>query len=199
MTWALVSVPLGTRLKQYPYSPQRLRSDNPGTSYPAVDDDVWLAREGVVRVAPTEPPASDITKIIMEGTPRRLAGVWTQQWVVTDAEPPTVEDLVAHAKAYRKAKEFGGITIAGVPVETDERAQGKIQGARIAADANPNWTTVWSGADDESYPLDAAAVVAISDAVLAHVNKCFIDFSEAKRGIRAGEITTYAQVEEAFA
>jgi hypothetical protein len=85
------------------------------------------------------------------------------------------------------------------PIAMDDRSQTKILGARVAASANPNWQTVWSGADGGSHPLEAAAMIAISNAVEAHINGVFVTFAGVKADIEAGEITTTDEIDAAFA
>nr|WP_047581392.1 DUF4376 domain-containing protein [Methylobacterium sp. ZNC0032] len=108
-------------------------------------------------------------------------------------------ELTARAADRRWRQEVGGITVAGVPVATDDRAKLMITGARVAAMADPDWSTVWHGADGQTYPVDAAAMVAISDAVQAHVNSGFATFAAVKAAIEAGTITTAADIDAAFA
>jgi hypothetical protein len=74
-----------------------------------------------------------------------------------------------------------------------------IIGARLAANSDPDWSTQWVGADGSIYPIDAAAIVAISDAVQAHVNDCFTTYALVKADIDSGTITTREQVDAAFA
>jgi hypothetical protein len=113
--------------------------------------------------------------------------------------PPGAVDLVAHAADARWRLETGGITVGGVPVLTDDRSKLMIAGARLAAMADPAWTTPWHGADGGIYPLNAAAIVAISDAVSAHVQATFTTFATVKAAIAAGTITTPAEIDAAFA
>jgi hypothetical protein len=108
-------------------------------------------------------------------------------------------DLVAYAADARWRKEVGGIDVAGVPVATDDRSKMMIVGARVAAAADPGWSTVWHGADGNTYPVDAAAMIAISDAVQAHVNTSFGTFAAVKADIEAEVITNTAAVDAAFA
>lgn len=112
------------------------------------------------------------------------------------AVPPL--DLVAYAANRRWQREVGGITVGDVPVATDDRSKIMIVGARAAAAADPGWTTVWLGSDGVAYPLDAEAMVAISDAVQRHVSASFAAFSEVKAAIDAGTLTTAAMVDAAF-
>lgn len=125
-------------------------------------------------------------------------------WSIDDGgqlSPPAspAPDLVAYAADARWRLETGGITVAGVPVLTDDRSKLMIAGARLAAMADPNWTTPWHGADGRIYPLDASAIVAISDAVSAHVQSSFATFATVKAAIASGEIATTAEIDAAFA
>lgn len=113
---------------------------------------------------------------------------------LTDARP----GLLAYAAKLRWQTEVGGIVVAGVPVATDDRSKLMVTGARVAAAADPNWVTVWHGADGGSYPIDASAIIAVSDAVQAHVNATFSAFAAVKSAIEAGSVTTTAEIDAAF-
>lgn len=115
------------------------------------------------------------------------------------AEPKSMGELLAHAADLRWRKEVGGVLVGDVPVATDDRSKLMITGARVAAMADPDWSTEWHGADGATYPVDAVAMVAISDAVQAHVNDVFATFAAVKAAIEAGTITTTAEIDAAFA
>lgn len=113
--------------------------------------------------------------------------------------PAEVKDtLRAYARERRWQAEIAGIIIAGVPVSTDDRSKMMIIGARMAAEADPDWATVWQGADGGSYPLDATAMIAISDAVQAYVNTTFATLATVLNDIDAGDITTREEIDSAF-
>lgn len=86
--------------------------------------------------------------------------------------------------------ETGGITFGGVPVHTDDRSKLMITGARIKADADANFTTQWVTAGGSIVPLTAAQIIAIADAVLAHVDACFAAFATLAAAIEAAEDQT---------
>jgi hypothetical protein len=113
--------------------------------------------------------------------------------------PPGKPDLIGYAAQRRWEIEVGGIVLGGVPIATDDRSKTMILGARVAAAANPDWETVWHGADGETYPLNAAQMIAISNAVEAHVNATFSTFAGLKADVGAGVITTAAEIDAAFA
>lgn len=130
----------------------------------------------------------------------------TQGWRLVDdalvppvAEAPSSERLLAYAADKRWRVEVGGITLGGVPIATDDRSKIMIMGARVAAAASPAWETVWHGSDGQTYPLNATQMVAISNAVEAHVNATFATFASVKADIEAEQITTLAEIDAAFA
>jgi len=131
----------------------------------------------------------------MENRHRQMLAEW--EGVIEPYTPPPV-DLVAHAADKRWQKEVGGIEVAGIPVATDDRSKAMIIGARLAADADPAWSTMWVGADGAVYPIDAVAIVAISDAVQAHVNACFTLYAGVKAEIDNGDIASVEQIDAAF-
>ncbi len=107
--------------------------------------------------------------------------------------------LLDYAAQKRWEKEVGGIEVNGLTVATDDRSKTMISGARVAAMADPAFTTSWKGSDGSFVPLDAAAVIAISDAVLAHVSACFALEAQVLADIDNDLITTQAEVDAAFA
>lgn len=108
-------------------------------------------------------------------------------------------DLNTYASFKRWLKEINGITVSTVPVATDDRSKMMVMGARLAAQANPAFNTPWVGSDGNAYPLTAAQVIAISDAVQAHVANCFATYATIKPQIDSGAITATAQIDTAFA
>ncbi|WP_273794315.1 DUF4376 domain-containing protein [Brucella intermedia] len=108
-------------------------------------------------------------------------------------------DLPAYAAQKRWEKEVGGLEINGLTVATDDRSKTMISGARVAAQNDANFTTDWKAADGTFVTIDAAAVIAISDAMLMHVSNCFAIEAQVLAAIKAGSITTRAQIDAAFA
>jgi hypothetical protein len=91
------------------------------------------------------------------------------------------------------------VLASGMPIATDDRAQAKINGAVLAATADPNFTTQWHAADGSYWALDAAAITAMSNELQTHINNCFTTSSQTMAGIADGSITTLAQIDSAFA
>ncbi|WP_273794686.1 DUF4376 domain-containing protein [Brucella intermedia] len=108
-------------------------------------------------------------------------------------------DLPAYAAQKRWEKEVGGIEINGLSVATDDRSKMMISGARVAAQNDPAFSTQWKAADGTFTTINAAAVIAISDAMLAHVSNCFAIEAQVLADIAAGTISTVEQIDAAFA
>lgn len=139
------------------------------------------------------------------------AGLWTYLGrvvsfdgtrVVATAEyetrAPAAGELLQYAADARYAKEIGGIVVSGIPIATDDRSKQMILGAHVAANADPTFTTDWVGSDGSVTAVNAAMIVAISNAVLAHVNSVFAAYKTASAEINAGTFTTFDQIDAAF-
>ncbi|SPL63575.1 DUF4376 domain-containing protein [Ochrobactrum soli] len=113
--------------------------------------------------------------------------------------PTAAVDLAAYAAQKRWEKEVGGITLNGMSVATDDRSKMMISGARVAAEADPNFVTQWKAADGTFVTIDAAAVIAISDTMLAHVSSCFAIEAQVLAGIQNETIKTVEDIDAAFA
>ncbi|SCD23648.1 DUF4376 domain-containing protein [Brucella inopinata] len=115
------------------------------------------------------------------------------------AEPGETIDLPAYAAQKRWETEVGGIEINGLTVATDDRSKTMISGARVAAQNDPQFSTQWKAADGTFTTINAAAVIAISDAMLAHVSNCFAIEARVLADIEAGTISTVEEIDAAFA
>lgn len=117
--------------------------------------------------------------------------------VPPEPEPEPV-DLVAYAAQRRWEHEVGGLMFAGFHIATDDRSKLMIVGARAAASADPDFTTEWK-LPGGFVTLDADTIIAISDAVLAHVAESFAAEAQVLAAIDTGAITTTAEIDAAFA
>lgn len=80
---------------QYPYHPEQLRRDVPGTSFPSQFSDRLLADYGVYPVVATPPPNHDPTiQAVVETLPRMDNTQWTQTWAVRDLTPAELFDRI---------------------------------------------------------------------------------------------------------
>lgn len=117
--------------------------------------------------------------------------------VPPEHEPEPV-DLVAYAADRRWQREVGGLTFGAFRIATDDRSKMMIIGARAAAAADPDFTTEWKMADNSFITLDAATIIAVSDAVLAHVAECFAIEAQVLAAIADGTVTTTTGIDTAF-
>jgi len=81
-------------------------------------------------------------------------------------------DKKAEIADARWRAETGGMTFNGIEVATDRESQALLTGAVLAAQDNPEYVVNWK-AKNGWFELDAATLIAIADAVRAHVQKCF--------------------------
>lgn len=108
-------------------------------------------------------------------------------------------DLIAHTAQKRWEKEVGGTIVGGMAIHTDDRSKSLIMGARMVAEADLDFTTDWKAADGSFVTIDAATIVAVSNAVLAHVASCFAIEAQVIAAIGNGAITTTGEIDAAFA
>ncbi|WP_321337898.1 DUF4376 domain-containing protein [Breoghania sp.] len=114
------------------------------------------------------------------------------------AEPSaTTDELIAGLASIRFEAETGGVTVSGMEIMTDRESQAKILAVRVKAAADPDFSTTWKALNGW-FALNAATIVALSDAVLAHVAACFQAEEAVAAAIDAGEVTTRAGVDAAF-
>lgn len=94
-----------------------------------------------------------------------------------DLPPPTIEELKA-AKLMDLAEcrwrhECGGTIVGGLPILTDRESRAILTGAVVNAKDDPAFTVRWKVGAGQFVTLDAATIVAIGNAVTAHVQACF--------------------------
>jgi len=88
------------------YTIGQLRRDNPNTSFPKAVPDATLASYDVFPLSPTEQPAYDHTKIIVEGTPVQVDGAWTRVWDVSDASSAEISSRTEVQSIVSRATRF---------------------------------------------------------------------------------------------
>lgn len=110
---------------------------------------------------------------------------------------PAPVDLNAYAASKRYAVETGGIVVNGVHIATDRASQSMITGAYNYVQANPEVTVKFKTAAG-FVELTASQMVAVANAVGAHVQASFAAEGEVNAQIIAGAITTSAEI-DAFA
>lgn len=91
----------------------------------------------------------------------------------TFTTPAPVYDLAQELKHIRDDKIYGGITVNSLALQTDETTQSRITGMVVKAERDSNFGVNWSIGGGQSVTLNAAEIIAIGDAVVDHIQKCF--------------------------
>lgn len=80
---------------EYPLYAGDIKLQFPNTSFPKD----FVPPEGYVEVVAVTPPQINWNQNIADGTPELIDGVWTQNWVVTDATPEQIAERTASQAA----------------------------------------------------------------------------------------------------
>lgn len=108
----------------------------------------------------------------------------------------TTAELIAEKlsalAAYRYTKETGGIIVSGATIKTDRESQALIAGAKLYSDLNEAVLIDWK-AENSWAQINRTAIMAISQAVAAHVQACFSQERVHAEAINA--LTTAAEIE----
>lgn len=110
--------------------------------------------------------------------------------VVENDVSPTLEDLKAAKReeiaAARYNAEISGITLSGAEIRTDRQSQALITGAALAATADVDYSVTWKAVNG-FITLSAAQIIAVAQAVRAHVEACFTREAALQELIEAAE------------
>ena len=98
-----------------------------------------------------------------------------------------------HKSVYHKQRVSDGITINGISIKANDKTERRLMAARIVAKENAAYTVKWE-AENGFFELNAAQIIAVADALLAHIQKCFA----AKEAIASEQYLTKEEVEQAF-
>ena len=96
------------------------------------------------------------------------------------------ENKYAEIAAARYNAEIAGITVNGVSIKTDRESQGLITGAALKAMQDSEYSCRWK-IESGFVELTAPQILAIADAVRAHVQGCFDREAELLPLIEAAE------------
>ena len=118
-------------------------------------------------------------------------GEWTDEFAVVDAfaqahpenvrheslpPEPTLDELKAQKKAEiaaaRYAREIAGTTVNGITIDTGRNSQALITGAALAAVIDSDYSLNWKTGSGFIH-LTAPEIIAVAQAVRAHVQSCF--------------------------
>jgi hypothetical protein len=136
------------------------------------------------------PPRSTPTK------PPKLTGTqvahWQGEWVKLPAapEPPPAPtpDWPSLIAARRYTAEMAGTVVQGMAIATDDRSQGLITGAALAAMLDADYTIKWKTADG-FVELTGAQIIGVASAVRAYVQACFDREADLLAAVADGSIT----------
>ncbi|WP_209427529.1 DUF4376 domain-containing protein [Pararhodobacter sp. SW119] len=106
---------------------------------------------------------------------RRRAGKIDFRQVATPAGRRRAE-ASAERRRIRMRRDLAlaaGVMVGSVTVQTDDRAQQRLQAAAFGALRDPGCRIAWKAAGGRFVTLDAGQVIALADAVRAHVQACF--------------------------
>ena len=164
-----------TNGKPETYTIGQLRRDNPQTSFPKHPSDELLAEWNVYSCVQQDLPAYDhLTEKVSEGPIEQINGVWTRTWAVEQLpEEEASERKKREIKARRDEAINAGTTVNGVSVATDDISQQRITGAALAVQIDPTTTVNWKMPDGTFTTLTSTQIIAIAQAVRAHIQACF--------------------------
>ena len=89
-------------------------------------------------------------------------------------------------KARRDVAITGGLRLEGMAIATDDVSQKRLTAAALAALLDPDLVLQWKLPDGRFIPLQAAQVIAIAQAVRAHVQACFGHEAQLLAALAAG-------------
>lgn len=113
------------------------------------------------------------------------------EWVSTKPEAPV--DLSKEIKNIRDTKITAGISLGPIEVITDNITQQRLIAVRVKAESDPDFTVNWKTSNGFMM-LDAATIISLSDAVLAHVQAAF----DAESSLDISNYQTVAELQTAF-
>lgn len=134
------------------------------------------------QIGPADPCPPGWTRAALpELAPGQFAVFEAPDWILTEEPLAPVEVSLDDRKAalldrladLRWQHETGGIVAAGLPVRTDRESQSLLTGAYAKAARDPQFAVRWKVAAGSFFTLDAATILALGDAVSAHVQACF--------------------------
>lgn len=159
-----------------------LRAAHPNTSFPVPITAEALEGFDYLLIEYAEVPEIPDGHELKDGDVTIIDGRAIRQWEVVPPPAPEWKSLIA---ARRYEAEIGGIEIAGMHVDTDDRSKLLINGAALEAMLDPAYTMQWK-TPAGFVELDAAQVLGVARAVRAHVQACFNREAELLDALEAG-------------
>ena len=135
------------------------------------------------RSTPTPPPKLTGTQVA-----RWTVSGWEKLAAAPEPEPPPAPDWPALIAARRFQAETGGVTVQGIPVNTERDSQALLTGAAFAASLDPAYQIKWKAATG-FVDLTAQQIIGVASAVRAFVQACFNREAELLDAVVDGSIT----------
>ena len=125
---------------------------------------------------------------------RKVVKVARKQVNMTAAEKAARDELAAEqwagqVAARRFQVETGGVTVAGVQINTERDSQSLLTGAAFAASIDPDYRIKWKAATG-FVDLSAQQIIGVASAVRAFVQACFNREAELLGAVADGSITS---------
>ena len=124
---------------------------------------------------------------------RQVVLVTRKQVAMTAAEKAARDSAIAaewtgRIAARRFQAETGGVTVQGIPVNTERDSQALLTGAAFAASLDPGYHIKWKAATG-FVDLSAQQIIGVASAVRAFVQNCFNREAELLGAVADGSIT----------
>lgn len=132
----------------YPYSLQKLREDNPRSSFPSEMTESMMGEFNIYEVRITPKP-NDYTKNISEDTPILVEGVYYQNWVITNASQLEINQRIEakwdEIREIRNEllKECDWTQLSDIPTETKQNWITYRQNLRDITNQTDPFNIVW--------------------------------------------------------
>jgi len=109
------------------------------------------------------------------------------------------QTLLTWAATARYVAENAGIILDGVEIPTDDQTRAVLTAAYIRAVQDETFSIPnWKVSAGVYVTLDRDKIIAIGNAVTAHIQACFDKNKDVDLAIEGGEITTHEQIKDAF-
>lgn len=178
----------------YPYTIGMLYKDNPNVSFPKNMPEKVLNEYGCFRVKGTKKPKGDL---VVEGTPKLVKGVWTQQWETRKfnrRELVSYKDRTKNSiSAYRYNVETNHPTL-----DTSRQGRKAIGEILYSLNLNPNMVINFKNKDGSWSKVNKSTAEKMMSDIFNWVQGCFdrelqlysmVDSAEDKEQIDSIDIT----------
>lgn len=149
-------------------------------------------------IAATVQSESEIWPYVKDRLPLWVYDAATGTFAQPSAGAFSPTQLNAYAEFVRWLTETADIVAGGVPIRMDQRSKLAVESAFTTVQADPNFTTVWDGADGNLYPVGKNEIEAMFADVVTRVDAAFRAYADLKPKIDGGEVTATEQIDAAF-